>query len=156
LIASWLRTLREDRVDAGRDDAEQVSILIADGDQDLLALLSTIVERRVENVQVRTAGDGVDALEQIAAEPPAILLVGIDMPRLSGVELCMHLAGMPEAGGILLCAISGRANPADRSLLAQLGVGRVIDMTEPPNRIIAAIERLVANARARRVAPYSC
>ena len=40
---------------------------------------------------VRQAGDGLEALEQIAAEEPDLVLLDIEMPRMDGLTLCRQL-----------------------------------------------------------------
>jgi CheY-like chemotaxis protein len=44
-----------------------------------------------EGYQVTTAIDGKDALEKIAKSRPDILITDIDMPRMSGKELCLQI-----------------------------------------------------------------
>jgi putative two-component system response regulator len=45
--------------------------------------------------EVRQAGDGVEALEAIAAEEPDLVLLDIDMPRLDGLAVCERLKADP-------------------------------------------------------------
>src|SRR5437764_897920 len=49
----------------------------------------------VEGHEVALAGDGVAALEQIAAGPPDLILLDLDMPRLSGFEVCRRVKQDP-------------------------------------------------------------
>ena len=44
---------------------------------------------------VREAVDGVDALEQIEAAEPDLLLLDVDMPRLNGLEVCRRIKSHP-------------------------------------------------------------
>jgi putative two-component system response regulator len=44
---------------------------------------------------VRQAGDGIEALEAIAAEEPDLVLLDIDMPRLDGMSVCERLKAHP-------------------------------------------------------------
>jgi serine/threonine-protein kinase len=147
-IASWLRGVQRGR--GGDSEEARTSVLIVDDDGDVRALLGSIIEQRIDNVEVRTAVDGLDALDQVNGRPPSIMLLDLEMPRLSGIELCMHLTAIPAASDMLMCVFSGRADPADRSLLRELGVHRFIDKAAPADRIIAAIERLVADVELRR------
>lgn len=45
---------------------------------------------------VGEAGNGIAALEQLAATPADIVLVDIRMPRMDGIELARQLAGLPH------------------------------------------------------------
>jgi len=44
---------------------------------------------------VRQAVDGIDALEQIDAEEPDLVLLDVDMPRLGGLEVCARIKSHP-------------------------------------------------------------
>jgi two-component system response regulator AlgR len=50
---------------------------------------------------VAEANDGVEALERIHAAPIDVALVDIRMPRLDGIELARHLAGMARAPAVI-------------------------------------------------------
>ncbi len=50
---------------------------------------------------VAEACDGVEALERIHAGPIDVALVDIRMPRLDGIELARHLAGMARAPAVI-------------------------------------------------------
>lgn len=60
-------------------------VLVAEDDADLRETLSLLLEG--EGYRVATACDGVEALELAAKELPALLLVDLRMPRMSGREL---------------------------------------------------------------------
>lgn len=45
--------------------------------------------------EVRQAVDGMDALEQIDAEEPDLVLLDVDMPRLGGLEVCARIKSHP-------------------------------------------------------------
>jgi putative two-component system response regulator len=45
--------------------------------------------------EVRQAVDGIDALEQIEAEEPDLVLLDVDMPRLNGLDLCRRIKSHP-------------------------------------------------------------
>ena len=71
------------------------SILIADDEPHVLRVLKVTLER--EGYTVSTAANGEAALEQIRAQQPDLLISDIQMPRLSGEELCARIAEeMPE------------------------------------------------------------
>ena len=71
------------------------SILLVDDEPMTLRVMRQALEK--DGFQVDTAFDGKDALEKITANRPDILITDIDMPRMTGKELCLKLQdGMPE------------------------------------------------------------
>jgi len=64
-------------------------ILLADDEPMVLRVMRLALEK--EGYQVDVAIDGADALEKIAANCPDVLVTDIEMPRMTGQELCLHL-----------------------------------------------------------------
>jgi len=65
------------------------SILLVDDEQMILRIMRLALEK--DGYRVDTAIDGMDALEKITASPPDVLITDIDMPRMTGKELCLHI-----------------------------------------------------------------
>jgi serine/threonine-protein kinase len=148
VVGAWLRGIRRGQLGLGASDP--VSVLIADDEEDFRALLASFVERGAPGSVVATAGDGIEALDEIRADPPDVLLLDLDMPHMSGVELCMHLAGSAHTRHTTICAISAAATPTDRELLTRLGVSRFIDKLDNPGTILAEVTNLVAQTARTR------
>lgn len=66
------------------------SILVADDEPHVIRVLKVALER--EGYAVDTAPNGEVALEQIRRQQPDLLISDIQMPRLSGEELCARIA----------------------------------------------------------------
>lgn len=66
------------------------SILVADDEPHVLRVLKVALER--EGYAVATAPNGEAALEQIHRQQPDLLISDIQMPRLSGEQLCARIA----------------------------------------------------------------
>ena len=79
-------------------------ILIADDDPDIVEVLG---DRLVsQGYQVRTAKDGVEALKSITDEPPDVVLLDLQMPRMGGLEVLRRLAQEgPEVTVVVITAV---------------------------------------------------
>jgi len=62
------------------------SILLVDDEPMTLRVMRQALEK--DGFEIRTAFDGKDALEKIIMSPPDVLITDIDMPRMTGKELC--------------------------------------------------------------------
>ena len=85
------------------------TVLIVDDDPFIRRLISTTLED-VARFELREAGDGVEALEMAGAEPPALVFLDIDMPRLDGIDACRRLRANPQTAActiVMLTAASG-------------------------------------------------
>jgi len=65
------------------------SILLVDDEPMILRVMRMALEK--VGYEVNTAIDGRDAFEKISASPPDILITDIEMPRMTGKELCLQI-----------------------------------------------------------------
>ncbi len=88
---------------------ETVRILIVDDEQDVREPMAQFL--RSEGYDVRTAGDGVEALERMAEMPADIVLSDVRMPRLDGMELLQRLRSeYPDTSVIMFTAYGTEAS----------------------------------------------
>jgi len=64
-------------------------ILVVDDEPAMRAILARLLSRA--GYEVSEASDGLEALEQIARDPPALVVCDWLMPRMDGLELCRRL-----------------------------------------------------------------
>ena len=65
------------------------SILIADDNPENLKVLSKLLKQ--EGYKIRAATNGKQALESFQAEPPDLILLDIQMPKMDGYEVCRSI-----------------------------------------------------------------
>jgi chemosensory pili system protein ChpA (sensor histidine kinase/response regulator) len=75
-----------------------------------------------EGYRVVTAKDGLDALERLAEERPAVLLSDIEMPRMDGFDLVRNVRADPRLRGLPVVMITSRIAQKHRDYAAELGV----------------------------------
>ena len=114
-------------------------IVIADDDAGHRALLShALREGGFDTVE---AADGVETLELVAAHQVAAVVLDVNMPRLSGYEVCTRLAAR---GGTPVVLISGeRVESYDR--VAGLLMGADDYMVKPiaPDELVARVRAVL-------------
>ncbi len=70
------------------------SVLLVDDDPDMLALLEATL--RTEGVRVWTARDGESALRLTRKEHPTLIVLDVNLPDCSGLEVCRRLRVEPD------------------------------------------------------------
>ena len=116
-------------------------VLIVDDDPFIRRLISTTLED-VSGFELRQAGDGVEAVESAAAEPPAIVFLDIDMPRKDGITTCAELRAAHGASiRIVMLTAAGREQE-ERALQA----GADLFLTKPfsPLDLLRLVDELGA------------
>lgn len=124
--------------ESGMDVApsHRARILVADDNRDAADTLSLILQ--LDGHEVRTAYDGVEAL-QIAEEfAPQIALLDIGMPNLNGYQTAQRIREESWGSSILLVALTGWGQEQDRRQAAEAGFDRHLVKPADP-QIIGAL-----------------
>lgn len=79
-------------------------ILVVDDQNDITDIVAEFL--RDEGYNVRVAHDGASALLEVLEHPPALVLLDVSMPVMTGEELLVHLRknGFPKLPIILMTA----------------------------------------------------
>jgi CheY-like chemotaxis protein len=87
--------------------SENKLVLVVDDDPDLVEAVSMKLEAK--SYRVEKAYDGVEALEKVAQEKPALVILDVMMPRKNGWEVCEQLkkdAKLKDIVVVLLTAVA--------------------------------------------------
>jgi DNA-binding NarL/FixJ family response regulator len=124
--------------------ADPTSIVIADDHPAMLTAVGDVLAKHGFDVVARAA-DGHQALTAIADAQPAVALIDVRMPRLSGIELAKRLATAAPGTAIVFYTAYG-----DRALLSEaLDVGaRGFVLKEAPLADLVRAVQLVAAGEA--------
>ena len=87
-------------------EANSNTILIVDDAPQNLHMLVQVLAQR--NYKVRTASNGVQALESARHEPPALILLDVMMPEMDGFNTCAQLKADPVTRDIPVIFLSAR------------------------------------------------
>jgi signal transduction histidine kinase/CheY-like chemotaxis protein len=99
-------------------------VLVVEDERDNRELISTLLEEMLE-VEVITASDGVEALEQVARQPNLILL-DLMLPRLDGFEVARRLKADPRTWAIPIVALTALTHPAEQQEALVAGCDAVL------------------------------
>ncbi len=123
VVSERLAHVREDYAERR---AAPIDVLIVEDDPDCLELTQKSVERAAPGVRVRTATDGEMALRLFRANPPDLLLLDVDLPKMNGLELCIALSTTRAAHNARIVVVSGHVSDGDADLFRSFGVGDII------------------------------
>ncbi len=86
---------------------DRPTILVVDDSQDIRQY---VVECLSESYRVRTAADGLEALESIRRELPDLVISDVMMPRMDGFALCRTIKGDAEYRHIPIVLLTSKAS----------------------------------------------
>ena len=102
-------------------------ILIADDEPNIVISLEFLMKR--EGHEVHVARDGPAALEAIRRERPALVLLDVMMPGMSGFEVCQAVRADESLAGVKIVMLSAKGRDTDLAKGSALGADAY--MTKP-------------------------
>jgi DNA-binding NarL/FixJ family response regulator len=126
--------------------AADAPVLVIEDDTGMRTLISALLERR--GYRVLEAAAGEEGLALVRQQPPSLVLLDIELPGLSGYEVCRELRA--EFGDrVAIVFISGvRTEPYDRVAGLRLGADDYIVKPFAPDELLARVDRLIEQAPA--------
>lgn len=111
-------------------------ILLVDDDANILGLLKDIFSH---NYDVRCASNGVDALKLIHRKKPALAILDVMLPKLSGFEILKRLKSSNDTKNIPVIMLTAKGSGEDKLL----GISLEADEYIPKPFEVSELERKV-------------
>ncbi len=115
-----------------------IRVLIVEDSRTQADYLSHILENAGYNVVV--AADGIQALEKIRVDQPAIVLTDIVMPEMNGYELCHAIKQDVNLAHIPVVLVAQLFDPADLIKGLEAGADNIIIKPFEPQHVISRIK----------------
>ena len=117
-------------------------ILIADDEEDIKIILKMYLEN--EGFDVATAYDGLDAMNRIKDRRPDVILMGIMMPVLDGIEVTKRLKADEETRDIPIVILTAAAQSSMAEKAINVGAADYIAKPFNPDNVRDVIRRILA------------
>jgi len=132
-------------------------VLIVEDEHDIAGLIKHTLERTGET-EAEIVGSGDAALKAVADHPPDLILLDLNLPVLSGTDVCRILRSRSEAKHLPISMLTCRTNEDDRVAGLELGaddyITKPFSLRELTARVRAALRR-AARVREPGVTGYS-
>ncbi|RPH77070.1 MAG: response regulator [Candidatus Rokuibacteriota bacterium] len=118
-----------------------LTVLIADDEAHVVELVRVTLED--ERVRVVAACDGTTALELAAELEPELIFLDVNLPDLSGLEVCRRLRREPSLAGVRIVMLTAAAQQDD--IARGLAAGATHYLTKPfsPVRLLSLVQGLL-------------
>jgi two-component system, OmpR family, alkaline phosphatase synthesis response regulator PhoP len=137
-------------------EARPLRVLIAEDDPKGAELLEAYLAD--SDYELRTAADGEQTLQQVAAWKPDLILLDVMMPRISGFEVCKRLRGDPSTHDIAIIMITALDQPSDMDRAVEAGtddfISKPINKTDLLLRVNALLRSREKKSELERALTY--
>jgi DNA-binding response OmpR family regulator len=119
-------------------------VLIVEDEQDIAGLIKHTLERGGE-ADAEIVGSGDAALKAVAARPPDLIILDLNLPVLGGTEVCRILRAREDARHVPIIMLTARTSEHDRVTGLDLGaddyVTKPFSLRELSARVRAVLRR---------------
>lgn len=123
-----------------REIAQAPLVLVVDDSLTVRKITSRFLQR--EGFRVAIARDGVEALEALEDELPAVMLLDIEMPRMDGFEVARHVRAGNLSRDLPIIMITSRTADKHRQHAEELGVNAYMGKPYQEDELLEEINRL--------------
>lgn len=138
LIAQADLALAQDRVAQAGTDSSKTTILLAEDDPDVLHIVDTRL--RAAGYRTVLALDGQQTLDALGKESPAIVILDLMMPKLTGFDVLVNLRQRERRPRTIVMSARGRDEDVTRAF--ELGADDYVSKPFNPEELLARIARL--------------
>jgi two-component system, OmpR family, alkaline phosphatase synthesis response regulator PhoP len=132
-------------------------VLVVEDEQDIAGLIKHTLERSGD-ASVEVVGRGDEALRSITGRIPDLVILDLNLPVLSGDEVCRILRQREETRQLPIIMLTARTSESDRVAGLDLGaddyVTKPFSLRELGARVRAVLRRKRAPEEATRAATY--
>ena len=122
-------------------------VLIVEDEQDIAGLIKHTLERG-GSAEAEVVGSGDAALRAVTARPPDLIILDLNLPVLSGLEVCRLLRQRSDARHLPIIMLTAKSSETDRVTGLELGaddyVTKPFSLRELTARVKAVLRRATA------------
>jgi DNA-binding response OmpR family regulator len=127
-----------------------MKILVVDDDLELLGLVAYAL--RQAGYLVVEASDGAAALVAFEREEPSLVVLDVNLPRLSGLEVCRKIR---ETSKVPVMMLTVRSAEEDQVQALDLGADDYLTKPFSPRTLLARVRALLRRAGSEKPAPLA-
>jgi DNA-binding response OmpR family regulator len=124
-----------------QSSAAMTTVLIVDDEPNIVQLVRITLED--SRVQVLEACDGTTALEQAVAVRPNLILLDVDLPDVSGLDVCRRLREEERLAETKIVMLTSAAQQDDVTRGLAAGADQYLTKPFSPVRLLSLVEQLI-------------
>jgi two-component system chemotaxis response regulator CheY len=117
-------------------------ILIVE-DSPTMRQLLTFALKRLKDVDIVEASDGMDGLRRVTSDPFDLAFIDINMPVMDGLKLISLIRGEQSLETLSICVITTEGASEDRERALALGANEYLTKPIQSNKVLAVAQSLL-------------
>lgn len=122
--------------------AADAPILVVEDDQNMRALLAKLLT--LQRFRVRLAADGDEFKQAMRPPLPRLVLLDIELPRVSGLRILSALRQHPQTANVPVVMVTGRNDSKDLAQALSLGADGYLTKPLTPSMLRSVIDKVLA------------
>ena len=119
------------------------SILVVEDESSIASFVALYLKKA--GYAVRTAATGGEALQHVAAEQPALVVLDLNLPDIDGIEVCRRIR---KTGDVPIIMLTARDEDVDKIIGLEVGADDYLTKPFNPRELVARVKSVL-----RRAAP---
>lgn len=129
---------------------EKRVILVVEDEKDIAELVRFNLEQ--EGFAVLTAADGEQGLQAVRRHRPALLILDLMLPAISGLEICRQLRADGATARLPIVMLTAKAAEVDRILGLEMGADDYVTKPFSPRELVARVRAVLRRAYGEEIA----
>jgi two-component system alkaline phosphatase synthesis response regulator PhoP len=121
------------------------TILVVDDEANIVELARMYLEQ--SGFRVEAASDGASALQAIARQPPALMVLDLMLPEVDGWEVCRRVRAGKTAPNLPIIMLTARDDDVDKIVGLELGADDYVTKPFNPRELVARVKAILRRAR---------
>src|SRR5436189_865932 len=130
---------------SGHVAMSEIRILIIEDEQDVIDLLT--LNLRKAGFALSTATDGAAGLRKVREELPALIILDLMLPRMSGLEICKILKTDAATRHIPIIMLTAKAEEIDRIVGLEFGADDYVTKPFSPRELILRVNAILRRGK---------
>lgn len=128
-------------------NTEPIKILIVEDDEATQVMLESSLQK--EGNQIQCCGSAEEAWSKIQTDKPELIFLDINLPGMSGLELCRKIREEPKFDEIYIIAATGKDQPEELQEILQAGANDY--MAKPIQPKMVGIRTSIAKFTVKKI-----
>ena len=119
-------------------------VLVVEDEANIALSLEFLMEQA--GYHVRTASDGVSAMDAIAVSRPDLVLLDVNMPKMNGYEVCERIRENPDWSAVRIIMLTAKGRDVEREKGLALGADDYITKPFATTEVVSKVRELLGES----------